>query len=406
MSREAFERGDWQAVIEAHPLESHDPQEWLRYGVALLQTIQPGPDVGKQQQQAALAFVQAQKEGASAEQVAAAQRQSVLFSLREAMALAGIAAPAELQQPDSGTRKQPIEATGDPTITDIKAGEGQQGESLPYHYRTAIPLRFSFLEHREGQVILQSTHGYGYFSCLSTMLWDLITCANYGKYPALIESTHGMQLFKDCQGVDLFGQHFKAPSRDALSCLPLNQNLLIPPHHGLYSSLNYEALSRFVGAYFRPEDAIEDLVSGFALKYKFDCGNLLVIYYRGTDKGDEVELVPAANYLIEARSILEKESGLRVMVQTDQRQVRDYLLYELGDLAFALDELPVTDGKVGIHNRIDHDKQECAATLLAAVLVMARSRWLVTGTGNVSFWSVLFRGSAERVVQFGALADP
>jgi FkbM family methyltransferase len=90
MSREAFERGDWQGVIDAHPLESHDPQEWLRYGVALLQTIQPGPDVGKQQQQAALAFVQAQKEGASAEQVAAAQRQSVLLSLGQALLLAGI----------------------------------------------------------------------------------------------------------------------------------------------------------------------------------------------------------------------------------------------------------------------------------------------------------------------------
>lgn len=69
MSREAFERGNRQAVIEAHPLESHDPGEWLRYGVALRQTITPGPDVGKQQQQAALAFVQAQKEGATAEGV-------------------------------------------------------------------------------------------------------------------------------------------------------------------------------------------------------------------------------------------------------------------------------------------------------------------------------------------------
>jgi hypothetical protein len=74
MSREAFERGDWQTVIEGHPLESHDPEEWLRYGVALLQTLEPGPDVGRQQQQAALAFVQAGKEGASAEAVAAAQR--------------------------------------------------------------------------------------------------------------------------------------------------------------------------------------------------------------------------------------------------------------------------------------------------------------------------------------------
>ena len=94
MTQTAFERGDWQAVIEAHPLESHDPEEWLRYGVALLQTIQPGPDVGKQQQQAALAFVQAQKEGASAEAVAAVQQRSVLISLAEALKLAGIEAAA------------------------------------------------------------------------------------------------------------------------------------------------------------------------------------------------------------------------------------------------------------------------------------------------------------------------
>jgi len=56
MTQQAFDQGDWQAVIEAHPLESHDSEEWLCYWVALLRTIQPGPDIGKQQQQAALAF--------------------------------------------------------------------------------------------------------------------------------------------------------------------------------------------------------------------------------------------------------------------------------------------------------------------------------------------------------------
>ena len=93
MTQQAFERGDWQAVIDAHPLESHDAAEWLRYGVALLQTLTPGAEAGKQQQQAALAFVQAQKEGANAEEVAAAQRQSVLLSLREALRLAEIPMP-------------------------------------------------------------------------------------------------------------------------------------------------------------------------------------------------------------------------------------------------------------------------------------------------------------------------
>jgi hypothetical protein len=85
MTQQAFEQGDWQAVIAAHPLESHDPAEWMRYGVALLQTIEPGPQQGKQQQQAALAFVQAQKEGASAEALAAAQQLAVLRGLKEAL---------------------------------------------------------------------------------------------------------------------------------------------------------------------------------------------------------------------------------------------------------------------------------------------------------------------------------
>ena len=90
MTQQAFERGDWQTVIDAHPLESHDPAEWLRYGVALLQTLTPGAEAGKQQQQAALAFVQAQREGASEEAVAAAQQQAVMLSLGQSLLLAGL----------------------------------------------------------------------------------------------------------------------------------------------------------------------------------------------------------------------------------------------------------------------------------------------------------------------------
>ena len=90
MTEQAFERGDWQTVIDAHPLESHDPAEWLRYGVALLQTLTPGAEAGKQQQQAALAFVQAQREGASAEAVVAAQQQAVLLNLKKALTLVGL----------------------------------------------------------------------------------------------------------------------------------------------------------------------------------------------------------------------------------------------------------------------------------------------------------------------------
>ena len=85
MTQAAFERGDWAAVIAAHPLESHDPAEWLRYGAALLHTIEPGPQQGRQQQQAALAFEQAKREGASVEAVQSAQQQALKHYLEKAL---------------------------------------------------------------------------------------------------------------------------------------------------------------------------------------------------------------------------------------------------------------------------------------------------------------------------------
>lgn len=90
MTQAAFERNDWQAVIDAHPLESRDPAEWLRYGAALLHTIEPGPDQGRQQQQAALAFEQAKREGASDEEVQAMQRHALLLQLGGSLLLSGL----------------------------------------------------------------------------------------------------------------------------------------------------------------------------------------------------------------------------------------------------------------------------------------------------------------------------
>ena len=106
MVHEAIERGNWQKVIEAHPLESHNPQEWLSYGVALLQTIHPGPDAGKQQQQAALAFGQAQKEGAASTAVSGPQRCSVLLSLAQALNLAGVQGGADQAARQANRQRQ------------------------------------------------------------------------------------------------------------------------------------------------------------------------------------------------------------------------------------------------------------------------------------------------------------
>ncbi|MEA5444024.1 hypothetical protein [Cyanobium gracile] len=94
MDEPAKREAEWQAVIAAHPLENHDPAEWLRYGVALSQLIAPSDQQRQQQQQAGLAFAHAEALGASKEAVALAQRQATLLSLAEGLELAGAGAAA------------------------------------------------------------------------------------------------------------------------------------------------------------------------------------------------------------------------------------------------------------------------------------------------------------------------
>ncbi len=84
----------WEAVIAAHPLESHDAAEWLRYGLALSQRIEPSAQERQQQQQVGLAFAHAEALGASKQAVALSQRQATLLSLVEALELAGAGAAA------------------------------------------------------------------------------------------------------------------------------------------------------------------------------------------------------------------------------------------------------------------------------------------------------------------------
>jgi hypothetical protein len=85
----------WQALVESHPLESQDPAQWLSYGLALSQLIEPSSQERLQQQQAGLAFAHAEALGAPEEAVALSQKQSTLLSLTTALELADIGPGAE-----------------------------------------------------------------------------------------------------------------------------------------------------------------------------------------------------------------------------------------------------------------------------------------------------------------------
>ncbi len=106
MTQEAFERGDWQAVIDTHSLESDDPHAWICYGMALVFRAQLGPEQNRQLQQAALAFLQARKEGASDMAVKTAQLELLEATIQETLAVAGLNDAADaIKKRSDGTRR-------------------------------------------------------------------------------------------------------------------------------------------------------------------------------------------------------------------------------------------------------------------------------------------------------------
>jgi hypothetical protein len=91
LTLEAYLSGDWRAVIEAHDQESKEALDWLRYALALLQTM--STESADNQDEPRRAFQQARQLGASLPSFQRIQRQSTLLSLAQAMD--ALAMPAE-----------------------------------------------------------------------------------------------------------------------------------------------------------------------------------------------------------------------------------------------------------------------------------------------------------------------
>ena len=118
--------------------ESNDPREWLRYAQALVRAIQPGPEQGRQLQQAFLAFLQARKEGASDAEVMAAQMEIVEASLQESLEAAGLTKAAD----GIGKRSEALRSWNNARSNACDAllqGEWQKAQALIRSWLSAQP---------------------------------------------------------------------------------------------------------------------------------------------------------------------------------------------------------------------------------------------------------------------------
>ncbi len=253
----------------------------------------------------------------------------------------------------------------------------------------------------------------GFFSNCSVTLSYLINLYLQNIAPCKIDFSRGFSYFKTPTQIekqeDTFKDYFTINSEVNIN---LGSKVLVPNHHGIYNRIDFSQYNPFIQKYFSLSPAIVELKGWLIDKYQVCLSKTLVVFYRGTDKDKEVHVAPYEMFIQEAEKILQKYPDFRVLIQTDQSQVRLAFKRHFADKCFYFEELPVTSGKLVMHKcdlqQLEMDKFEFGRRLLAVTHLISTCHTIITHTGNMGLWVCLFRGNSHRVIQqfqeFGMLS--
>ncbi len=174
-------------------------------------------------------------------------------------------------------------------------------------------------------------------------------------------------------------------------------------YHGFYEDLSFSRLQPYVRKYFSPSPIVRRRIAEFKQKYAIDPARTIGFCYRGTDKFVEVSAINLGHYFKKLRKALQAHPDFRILIQTDQKLIRDRTRMEFRDKAFFIDELPVAESSTVVHQLTKEERDlsgfELGVKLIAAIHIQAECAYVVTHTGNVGLWTYLFRGHARNCCQ-------
>ena len=257
----------------------------------------------------------------------------------------------------------------------------------------------TFAKHSRGKVAL--LHNSGFFSNCSTLLMSV---AQAEIHPVRIDVTSSFTHFAEPGSSFDWNRYFSPPPGIIRGCptrWPRSRVAKRLPHHSTYKLLDFPTITDITDNYFQLSTFVQNRAEEIHMSHlPVPIDQVLVVCLRGTDKGTEVRQSPIDAYVRRAKKIMEDNENLRVWIQTDQTQIRDILLDQLGPRSFSLNVLPVTDDSQVIHkSEVNISKDAFSRDLLATTWLMAQAHAVITYTGNVGYWIAIFRGNAKKLYQ-------
>lgn len=272
---------------------------------------------------------------------------------------------------------------------------------LVAHLRSPLELRYAVYD--LDSATLYTVHNAGLFSNLSVTMWSIADLIGLGHVPERIDFGLGFDAYKDEPHADIAPDLFEpvdpagrariaAMSADAFGRFG---------HHGPYEALDLETLGLLRATYLRPNGAVAARSDELRRRYLDPDARYVGAWIRGTDKWSEVAPVDSAVYIDTVEAMLDAGEVDRVLVQTDQAQIRDVVTTWFEGRCDVFSALPVTSGATAIFDTdIDDGRRvDSAVDLLATAAVVADMERVVTATSNIGAWLVLLRGTVAGVHQ-------
>lgn len=199
---------------------------------------------------------------------------------------------------------------------------------------------------------------------------------------------------------NMFELYFKQAKEKTLPSF--SNDMFISEGRYVMQKVDFSLLIPIRDLHFKLSDEVADRERFFIDKYSINPDKVIVVYYRGTDKGTEIPSIDPSVYLMCIEGLLKHSPDCRVLIQTDQLQVLDYFRHNLPGKVFNIGEMPLSKANVAIHK--DGEKlvsnYELGVNYLAVLSLISKCKNIILSESGGSWWIQIFRGNSENIWEF------
>jgi hypothetical protein len=171
--------------------------------------------------------------------------------------------------------------------------------------------------------------------------------------------------------------------------------------YSVYQLLDFNNINPIIKKYFTPSNNILNIIQNMEKKYNLDYNNICVLFYRGNDKNRETFICNYNEYLVYANKIYEINPKIQFLIQSDETEFINFISERFPNNSFYFNDeirhVPKCNSTVDI---IMKDKNPIFSKYyLAITIIMSKCKYIICGSGNCSFWIILYRGNNKNVIQ-------